>query len=145
MDYFDIDLELTEKDLALKEAAHRFAKEVMRPVAKELDAMSAEDYIADSSPFNDFMKQAYQLGYHTLILPDWVGGMGLSPKQTCIVLEELGWGSFGLGVELIVASFGALGAIYTNNDELIEEFTKPFVECKDGSIRACWGGTEPDT
>jgi len=48
MDYFDIDLELTEKDLALKEAAHRFAKEVMRPVAKELDAMSAEDYIADS-------------------------------------------------------------------------------------------------
>ena len=54
MDYFDIDLELTEKDLALKEAAHRFAKEVMRPVAKELDGMSAEDYIADSSPFNDF-------------------------------------------------------------------------------------------
>jgi len=144
MDYFDIDIELTEKDLALKEAAHRFAKEVMRPVAKELDAMSAEDYIADSSPFNDFMKEAYKLGYHTLILPDWVGGMGLSPKQTCIVLEEMGWGSFGLGVELIVASFGALGAIYSNNDDLIEEFTKPFVECKDGSIRACWGGTEPD-
>ena len=144
MDYLDIDLELTDADLELKSATHRFAKEVMRPVAKELDAMSPEEYIADGSPFWDFMKEAYKLGYHTILLPDWIGGMGLSPKQQCIVLEELGWGSFGLGVQLAVASFGALGALYTNNDELIDEFAKPFADCKDGSIRACWLGTEPD-
>ena len=63
MDYLDIDLELTEEDLALKEAAHRFAKEVMRPVARELDAMSAEEMVVDGSPYFDFLKQAYQLGY----------------------------------------------------------------------------------
>ena len=62
MSYFDIDLELTEEDVALQEAAHRFAKEVIRPVAKKLDAMSAEAYVAKGSPFWDFMKQAYQLG-----------------------------------------------------------------------------------
>ena len=144
MDYLDIDLELTDADLELKSATHRFAKEVMRPVAKELDAMSPEEYIAEGSPFWDFMKEAYQLGYHTILLPDWIGGMGLTPKQQCIVLEELGWGSFGLGVQLAVASFGALGALYTNNDDLIDEFAKPFADCKDGSIRACWLGTEPD-
>ena len=144
MDYLDIDLELTEQDLDLKAAAHRFAKEVIRPAAKELDAMSAEEAVADGSPLHDFLKQAYQLGYHTILLPDWVGGMGLTPKQTCIVMEELAWGSFGLAIHLIVASFPALGAVYTNNDELIEEFTKPYVNCKDGSIRGCWGITEPD-
>ena len=144
MDYFDIDLELTEQDLALKAASHRFAKEVIRPAAKELDAMSAEEVVADGSPLYDFLKQAYQLGYHTILLPEWVGGMGLTPKQTCIVIEELGWGSFGLAAHLIVASFPALGAIYTNNDTLIEEFTKPYVACKDGSIRGCWGITESD-
>jgi len=144
MEYFDIDLDLTDEDLALQEASHRFAKEVMRPVAKELDAMSAEEYVADGSPFWDFMKQAYQLGYHTILLPEWVGGMGLTPKQQCIVLEEIGWGSFGLGVQLGVASFAALGAVYTNNDTLIEEFAKPFCECKDGSLRSCWGISEPD-
>ena len=144
MDYLDIDLDLTEEDLALKEAAHRFAKEVIRPVTKEMDAMSAEEAVADGSPYYDFMKQAYQLGYHTILLPEWVGGMGLTPKQTCIVMEELGWGSFGLAMGLIVASFPALGAVYTNEDDLIEEFTKPYVNCKDGSLRGCWGATEPD-
>ena len=144
MDYLDIDLELTEQDLDLKAAAHRFAKEVIRPAAKELDAMSAEEAVAEGSPLHDFLKQAYQLGYHTILLPEWVGGMGLTPKQTCIVMEELGWGSFGLAAHLIVASFPALGAIYTNNDALIEEFTKPYVACKDGSIRGCWGITESD-
>ena len=91
MDYLDIDLDLTEQDLDLKAAAHRFAKEVIRPVAKELDAMSAEEAVADGSPLFDFLKQAYQLGYHTILLPEWVGGMGLTPKQTCIVMEELAW------------------------------------------------------
>jgi acyl-CoA dehydrogenase len=144
MDYLDIDLDLTDDDLALKEAVHKFAKEVIRPVAKELDAMSAEDYVADDSPYHDYMKQLYQLGYHKIFLPESVGGMGLSSKQQCIVVEELGWGSFGLTIQLVVGSFVALGPILVNNNELIEEFTKPYVECKDGSIRACWLGTEPD-
>ena len=39
MDYLDLDINLTEDDIALKKSAHRFAKEVMRPIAKELDEM----------------------------------------------------------------------------------------------------------
>ena len=144
MDYLDINLNLSKKDLALKRAAHDFAKEVMRPVAKQLDAMTPEEAIADNSPLWDFMKQAYELEYHTVLLPDYVGGMGLSPLQQVIVLEELGWGSFGLAVQLAVVSFGALGAVYSNDDELIDKFAIPFCECTDGSIRGCWGGTEPD-
>ena len=37
MDYFDINLNLSEDDLALRKAAQAFARDVMRPVAKKLD------------------------------------------------------------------------------------------------------------
>ena len=50
MEYFDVNLDLTDEDLALKAAAHKFAKEVMRPTAKELDAMTPEEAIAKNSP-----------------------------------------------------------------------------------------------
>ena len=43
MTYFDVNLDLTDEDRAIKEAAHKFAKEVMRPVSIEIDKMSAEE------------------------------------------------------------------------------------------------------
>ena len=47
MEYFDIQfMNLTEDDIALKKAAHQFAEQVMRPMAKELDTMSADDVVA---------------------------------------------------------------------------------------------------
>ncbi len=144
MEYFDVNLDLTDEDLALKEATHKFAKEVIRPVAKELDAMSAEEAIAKNSPLWSFLQKAYELGYHKMLLPEQVGGMGLSPLQASIVMEELAWGSFGLALQISVCSFTAMGPVLIGDEELIKEFTIPFCECTDGSIRGCWGATEPD-
>ena len=42
MDYFDMDLGLSDEDRALKEAAHKFAREVMRPAARELDRITRD-------------------------------------------------------------------------------------------------------
>jgi len=144
MEYFDVHLDLTDEDIALKGAARKFAREVIRPVAKELDAMTPENAIAESSPLWSFLKKAYELGYHNMLLPTAVGGMGLNPLQVNMVMEELGWGSFGLAVQIAVCSFTAMGAALTGNEDLIKEFTIPFCECTDGSIRGCWGATEPD-
>jgi alkylation response protein AidB-like acyl-CoA dehydrogenase len=144
MSFFDVNLNLTDEDRALKEAAHKFAKEVIRPTAKEIDAMSPEEAIAENSPLWYFLKKGYELGYHTMLLPAEVGGMGLSPLQITMVLEELAWGSFGLTLQLCVSSFVAMGAALTGNEEIIKKFTVPFCECRDASIRGCWGATEPD-
>ncbi len=144
MDYFDANLDLTDEDIALKEAANKFAKEVMRPTAKALDELTPEGVIADGSPLWPFLKKAYELGYHKMLIPAQLGGMGLTPLQANIVMEELGWGSFGLAVQLAVCSFVPNTAAFTGNEKLIEEFTVPFCECTDGSLRSCWGGTEPD-
>jgi len=101
MEYSDLmNFHLSDDDIAVRKAAHKFAKEVMRPVAKELDTMSAEEVVAPGSPLWDFLKTAYQQGYHCYSLPVEVGGPGLTPLQQHLVAEELAWGSFGLTVYL---------------------------------------------
>jgi len=106
--------------------------------------MTPEQVIASGSPFWDFMKRAYELGYHTILIPESYGGMNLTPLQQQIIFEELCWGSAGLAVQLAVAAFPAFVASMVPEDELVENIIVPFCECRDGSIRGCWGITEPD-
>ena len=144
MRYFEIDLNLNEDDMALRDAAHKFARQEMRPVARELDQLSAEQVVADDSPLWPFLAKAYSLGYHKLLLPECYDGLGLSPLQATLVLEELGWGSFGLSVQLAVSSFPFYMACMSGNEGLIKKFVIPYCNCTDGSIRGCWGITEPE-
>ena len=51
MTYLDLNMDLTKEDIMLKQAAHEFARDVMRPIAQELDAMSAAETVAAGSPF----------------------------------------------------------------------------------------------
>jgi acyl-CoA dehydrogenase len=144
MRYFDINLNLTKEDILLRRTAREFAQKVLRPVSRELDAMTAEQAIAGGSPLWDFLKQAYELDLHKILLPAYYGGEGLSPLQVHLVMEELGWGGFGLALQLTIVCFPFYLACMTGDDELIDTFVTPFCECRDGSIRGCWGITEPD-
>jgi len=144
MDYFDVNLGLTEEDNALRDAAHKFAAEVMRPIAKQMDLMSAQEAVAADSPFWTFLKKAYELGYHKALYPEAVGGLGLTPLQAHLVQEELAWGSFGFAAMLASAGFASNFACLTGDEELIERFGKPFFDCTDGSVFGCWAVTEPD-
>jgi len=146
MDYLDLDLHLTEDDMAVKRAAQKFAEKIMRPIARELDTMTAEQVIAKGSPLWDFLKAAFEQGYHCSGMPVEYGGAGLTPLQSYIVHEELGWGSFGLAVQLGVIGMPfalILGkAMLTGENELVDKFLKPFCQCKDASMRGCWAITE---
>ncbi len=144
MTYFDINLDLTDEDRAIKEAAHKFAKEVMRPVSIEIDKMSAEESVAPGSPLWDFLKQGYGLGYHKAAFPEEVGGLGFTPLQSHIMSEELVWGSLGLTGVLLLAGWPYVKLLHTGNQELIEEFVVPFCQCDDASITGSWAITEPD-
>jgi alkylation response protein AidB-like acyl-CoA dehydrogenase len=144
MDYLDIDLSLSDEDISVQQNAHKFAGEVMRPASKKLEQLTPEQQIADDSPLWDFLKKAYELGYHKIDFPEELGGMGLTPLQRAIVYEELGWGSTGLAIQLGAAAAHALGGMISMNGALLEEFTIPFCNCTDGSIRGCWAVTEPD-
>jgi len=144
MSYFDLNTRLTWEDSAVRDSAHQFAREIMRPIAKKLDRMSAAEVIAEGSPLYEFLRQAYQLGFHKAAFPESLGGAGLTPMQQAIANEELGWGSFGLAVLLGVQTFPFHFLLATGNQEMIERYVIPFINCTDGSIRACWGISEPN-
>ncbi len=144
MPYFDVNLDLGWEENELRETTHKFAKEVVRPIARELDLMTAEEGVAPGSPVWDFLKQAYAMGFHKAELPEAVGGLGFTPLQSHILKEELAWGSFGLASLLAVVSMPFSFIALTGNMELIQKYVLPFCDCEDGTIVGCWGITEPD-
>lgn len=144
MTYFDVNTKIGADEKAIKETAHQFAGDVLRPAAIAIDRMPASEAYAEGSPFWPALRQGYELGFHKAAFPEEIGGGGLTPLQTHILLEELLWGSIGITGTMFLGawSFGTLLA--TGNQKLIDEFTIPFINCTDASLRGCWGVIEPD-
>ncbi len=144
MTYLDIDLASGWEEQALRESVHRFAKEVMRPAAVAMDRMSAQDAVGPASPLWSYLKQAYAQGYHKAGFPVELGGLGFTPLQTHIMMEELVWGGLGLAGVLLLAGWPYVKLLHSGNQKLIEKYVIPFCQCEDASITGCWGVIEPD-
>lgn len=142
--YTDLNIELTDEQTAIKEESHKFAKEVLRPASLELDKIDDPGEVIKSDLFWDTMKKGYDLGYHTIFIPDSWGGLGTEPLETHIVLEELAWGSVDFAIGIGVASFPAFFSSMVPTDRLAEDIIEPFCACRDASIIGCWGITEPE-
>ncbi len=142
--YTDLNIELTKEQEMIKEETHRFSKEVLRPVSLSLDKLSSPSQVIESEDFWRAMKQAYELGYHTVFIPDTWGGLGLDPLEVHIVLEELGWGSVDFAVSLGVSCFPAFFASLLPNERMVEEIIEPFCQDRDAKFIGCWAITEPD-
>jgi len=143
MPYTELNLDLTEEHRLLKREVHDFAVEVLRPASIELDRMSPEDVIRKGSPYWKCMAQAYHNNYHTVLISDEYGGLGLDPLGVHIFWEELAYGSVGFAVSLGCSCFSSFYATLLCDDYLIDKFVVPFVNCKDASVMSCWGITEP--
>lgn len=143
MPYTELNLDLTEEHRLLKNEVHKFAVEVLRPASLELDKMSPEDVIKEGSPYWECMAQAYRNNYHTVLISDEYGGLGLDPLGVHIFWEELSYGSVGFAVSLGCSCFSSFYATLLCSDYLIDKFVIPFVNCKDASVMSCWAITEP--
>ncbi len=141
--YTELNIELTDEQNTIKEETHRFAREILRPASVELDKLSPEEVIK-SDLFWNAMKKGYELGFHTIFIPDTYGGLATDPLETHIVLEEIAWGSVDFAIGLGVTCFPAFFASMVPSDRLIEEIIEPFCACTDASIIGCWGITEPE-
>jgi len=143
--YLELNRNLSEEQVALRENIHRFAATVLRPVSRELDKLAdPAEVIAQGSALWRVFRQAYELGYHTAGLPSELGGMGFGGIENHIMLEEMGWGSADFAISLGVAGFPFQAVASSGNPELIEEFVKPFVADREGKLIGCWAITEPD-
>jgi len=124
---------LTELEVSVQETVHRFARDVLRPVGRELDRMSPEDAIAPDSPYYTVLAKAAELGMDPSFFEELEPEVAV--RLESIVGEELGWGDPGLAVSMSVAGFPMMMAQAAGNQELIDLCT--------GKI-GCWMLTQPD-
>jgi acyl-CoA dehydrogenase len=89
---FERDPGLSDLEFSMQETAHRFAKEVMRPIGQQLDRMDPEQAFAKDSPYWEARKKFCELGLHMADLFGEVTPMELS-RINGLVSEELGWGT----------------------------------------------------
>jgi len=136
----DIEVGLSEEAQSVREAAHCFAEEVMRPAAAALDKLQdPADVIAEQSPLWEVFDRYHEIGIEDLETT----GADLAPaeaaKLRAIVNEELGWGDSGLAVSLGAAGMHRVFARMSGRPALIERF------CSPGAREiGCWAITEPD-
>jgi acyl-CoA dehydrogenase len=124
---------LSEEEVAIQGAVHQFAKNVLRPVGRELDKMSAEDACAPGSPYWDVLAEAAKLGLDPELLAQFDPEVAV--RLESMIGEEMGWGDAGLAISLTVNSFPLEMAKAVGNQEL--------VELSAGKI-GCWMITHPD-
>ncbi len=143
MSAVDVNFDLTPDQVRLREETHRFAVEVMRPVAMELDGMAPDEVIAPGSPLRRAFAQSYKLGYHLRAFPPELGGPGFAPMDAWAMSEEMGWGNAGLSISLGVTSMPFRFAAMTGNPDLMREVVRPFLDDTEGKYIGCWCATEP--
>ncbi len=143
--YLELNLNLSQEQLALRDSVHKFAAEVLRPTSRALDKLADPAEVIDKeSALWGVFRQAYELGYHAAGIPLELGGSGFGGVENHIMLEELGWGSADFAIGLGVAGFPYQVVATSGNSELIDEFVKPFVDDREGKYIGCWAITEPD-
>ncbi|SRR5579885_798639 len=141
--YHELNPQVSKQCESLRDEAHRFAAEVMRPGAAAIDRLDdPRSLTAPDSPLMQVFKAAYGLGYHSAAIPTHLGGLGLSPVGVHMLLEELGWGSAGITLSLVASSVPAMAMIADGRPELMETFVRPFAENRDASWIGCWALSE---
>jgi acyl-CoA dehydrogenase len=124
---------LSEEETAIQHTVHRFAREVLRPIGRQLDGMTPEDVIAPGSPFWGAMVESAKLGLDPQLIAQFPPEVAVRIES--LIGEELGWGDPGLAIAIGVATAPLMMAQSVGNQELIDLCT--------GKI-GCWMNTQPD-
>jgi acyl-CoA dehydrogenase len=124
---------LSEEEAAIQHTVHRFAREVLRPVGRQLDGMAPEDVIAPGSPFWGAMVESAKLGLDPQLIAQFPPEVAVRIES--LIGEELGWGDPGLAIAIGVATAPLMMAQSVGNQELIDMCT--------GKV-GCWMNTQPD-
>ncbi|MFL6293066.1 MAG: acyl-CoA dehydrogenase family protein, partial [Thermoanaerobaculia bacterium] len=126
-------IELTEEQKLLQETVRRFAEEVARPRAKEID---------QSGEFpRSFFDQAGELGLAGVSVPEEYGGAGMDTLSYCLVIEEVSRVCATSGVILSVNNSLVCDPLLKfGSEEQKKEFLTPLAA---GQKLGCFALTEP--
>lgn len=123
---------LTEEQEGLRDLAHDFAENEIRPVGAHHDRTGEYPW--------DVVNKAHELGLLNTHIPERFGGLGLSALDTAIISEELAWGCTGIGTAMEANGLALQPVIMGASDALLEKYVAPML---DKPIMAAYAVTEP--
>jgi acyl-CoA dehydrogenase len=124
---------LTDEQRALRELAHEFALNEIRPKAAEYDEQSTHP--------GDIIAKAHELGLMNPHVPEELGGLGLRAFEGMLIGEELSWGCSGIAVSIVANTLGAAPVLIAGTEEQKRTWVAPLL---DEPILCSFGLTEPD-
>ena len=89
-----MDFKLTEEQQMIQDMAREFADEVIAPKAADMDAREELDL--------DILRQAAELGFMGITIPEEYGGTGLGEVELILVLEQINRACASTGVTISV-------------------------------------------
>ena len=134
-----IDFELSDEQKQLQEVARRFAEKEIKPVAAELDNITDPKKTYPK----EIIKKGFELGFHSLLIPEKYGGSGLTPLEYAILLEELAVADLGTANAFHVCMSISELIAKTGTEEQCERWLRPIAEDETGTHLIGFGATEP--
>lgn len=115
-----VDFQLSEMDEMMRELAHSFAEEEVRPKAEHWDANSEFPMEA--------IEAAHALGLMNLHIPEAYGGMGMGTMTEVLVQEEFAWGDPGFATAAYSNGLTAAPVITGGTESQKEKYLGRLVE-----------------
>ena len=126
-------IELNDEQQLLRDEIRRFAEEVVRPIAKEIDAKGVFP--------TDTIRQAAEMGLAGVAVPEEYGGSGMDTISYCLIIEEISRVCASTGVILSVNNSLVCDPLMKwANEEQKQNFLKPLAS---GEKLGCFALTEP--
>jgi acyl-CoA dehydrogenase len=105
-----IDFSLTDEQQALREMAHDFAAQEIRPVAWDFDR--------DATWPEAIIEKAWAVGLMNAHIPEEYGGAGASFMDGVLIEEELGWGCSGIATSIACNGLASAPVLLGGSEEV---------------------------
>ncbi|MCS5533207.1 MAG: acyl-CoA dehydrogenase family protein [Candidatus Poseidoniaceae archaeon] len=127
-----VNFQLDEMQEMLRELAHEFAVDEIRP--------NAEHWDENSQYPKEAIQAAHEMGLLNLHIPEDYGGAGLGTMEEVLVNEELAWGDPGFATAAYATSLACAPIITGGTEAQKQKWLRKIAE--DGAL-ASYGVTEP--
>ncbi|MFZ9886411.1 MAG: acyl-CoA dehydrogenase family protein [Myxococcota bacterium] len=124
--------DLTDEQRQLRDLAHDFAAQEIRPQARHYDERGEFPV--------EIMAKAWELGLMNAHIPSEYGGLGLGTLDGVLLEEELGWGCTGVATAITANTLAQVPVIVAGNEAQKKKYLTPFA----GEHHMCsYAVTEP--
>ena len=103
-----LDFSLSEEQIALTEAARRFAKERIIPRARDADREAAFP--------RDIFEEAWQIGLINTTVPSEYGGSAMGELENALITEQLAYGCTGIQTSMLANTLALTPIKLAGND-----------------------------